>query len=622
MRTVSRGICLSLLLVMGMCWILAGRHLKAAAAEPAIQYIYQKTEESGTQIIIISLQAEDRIEGAVLSWETAEGTRTAEAVEVVDGYAAFLMQEAVEESSLFSLTVEQDGQSYLLDAKAFRQEADTVPLEADGEEEELPVAETAEEIRNVLGEAEGEALAAGTEQVLSLGELPGTSLNKTDGDVVVVLDPGHGGSDAGAWRTWNGRTYIEKEINLKIAQYTKQELETYEGVRVYMTRDTDVYLTLDERVDYAASVGATVLVSQHINSTPENETTAEGAEVMVSRGYYRPAQAEETGRIARAILVELEGIGFSNRDLVYRLSETGNTYPNKKPADYYGIVRLSVLAGFPGMIVEHGFVSNPEDCKKYYRTEERLQKVGQADAAALAKYYGLRKRGVEGWNQEDGKWFYVNAQGERMPAGWLELNGVRYYLDENGYRVTGWQTLNGQKYYFDSQGVMKRGTASIDGKLYYFGTKGAMYRSFKKGFDGRFYYARKNGVLRTGWQTIGKKTYYFDGKTGASMIGWAKIGRYHYYFGSNGRMKKGMQTLEEGTYYLDKNGRRMSGFVTYKAKKYYFRRGTGQLQKRVWIKEGQNWYDIGKNGYAIQSARRIIDGMRFRFDRNGVCLNR
>lgn len=87
-------------------------------------------------------------------------------------------------------------------------------------------------------------------------------------------------------------------------------------------------------------------------------------------------------------------------------------------------------------------------------------------------------------------------------------------------------------------------------------------------------------------------------------------------------MKKGMQTLEEGTYYLDKNGRRMSGFVTYKAKKYYFRRGTGQLQKRVWIKEGQNWYYIGKNGYAIQSARRIIDGMRFRFDRNGVCLNR
>lgn len=246
------------------------------------------------------LQAEDRIEGAVLSWETAEGTRTAEAVEVVDGYAAFLMQEAVEESSLFSLTVEQDGQSYLLDAKAFRQEADTVPLEADGEEEELPVAETAEEIRNVLGEAEGEALAAGTEQVLSLGELPGTSLNKTDGDVVVVLDPGHGGSDAGAWRTWNGRTYIEKEINLKIAQYTKQELETYEGVRVYMTRDTDVYLTLDERVDYAASVGATVLVSQHINSTPENETTAEGAEVMVSRGIIvRPRPKRQPGSPGR-----------------------------------------------------------------------------------------------------------------------------------------------------------------------------------------------------------------------------------------------------------------------------------------------------------------------------------
>lgn len=133
---------------------------------------------------------------------------------------------------------------------------------------------------------------------------------------------------------------------------------------------------LQERVDYAASVGATVLVSQHINSTLETQTTATGAEVMVSSGNYRPGQAKETAVIARTILAELENIGFKNRDLVYKLSETGNTYPNGKLADYYAIVRYSVQAGFPGMIVEHGFVSNPEDCVKYYGSNAKMKKLG------------------------------------------------------------------------------------------------------------------------------------------------------------------------------------------------------------------------------------------------------
>ena len=59
---------------------------------------------------------------------------------------------------------------------------------------------------------------------------------KAQANVVIVLDPGHGGSEAGATRSWNGKTYKEEVINQKIANYCKAELETYEGVTVYMTR--------------------------------------------------------------------------------------------------------------------------------------------------------------------------------------------------------------------------------------------------------------------------------------------------------------------------------------------------------------------------------------------------
>ena len=51
----------------------------------------------------------------------------------------------------------------------------------------------------------------------------------------MVLDPGHGGNEAGANRTWNGVLYEEKVINLKISKYTAQELEKYAGVTFYLT---------------------------------------------------------------------------------------------------------------------------------------------------------------------------------------------------------------------------------------------------------------------------------------------------------------------------------------------------------------------------------------------------
>lgn len=623
MKKMKKSMFLLLFLAVGLCWSMMGKHLKAAENAPVLEYIYTGEDGTGGQVVIASVHMEGTdIEGAELTWEAEDGIKTIGAVEILEGYTAFLAENVIPEEQMRTLKIKCGGREFVFDIQEFQRSEDTVAaLVEEAREEEIPVAEDTEEIGEAIREAEAASEEAGAGREI-LEFTPGNGLNKASGDIVVVLDPGHGGSDSGAYRTWDGVAYVEKEIALKIAKYTKEELETYAGVRVYMTRSTDVAVGLQERVDYASSVGATVLISQHINSTPENETTATGAEVMVSKGNYRPAQATETAEIARTILAELENIGFSNRDLVYKLSETGNTYPNGKLADYYAIVRYSVLAGFPGMIVEHGFVSNPDDCRKYYSTNARIKRMGVADATAIAKYYGLQKKDYTGWNEENGKWYYVDAEGQRMPAGWLDLNGVRYYLDSNGYRVTGWQTINGKKYYFSSDGAMQTGPVNIDGKLYYFGAKGVMFRGFKRGSDGKYYYARKNGVLRTGWQTVNGKKYYFAKKTGAARTGWAKIGRYYYYFGKNSRMKKGMLDIEGATYYLDKNGRRLSGFVTYKNKKYYFSQETGEMQRRTWIKSGTKWYYIGKNGYALQNTRRTIDGVRYRFDKEGVCTNR
>lgn len=101
-----------------------------------------------------------------------------------------------------------------------------------------------------VGNTISEAIAAASADVQQ------TNLFRASSAVNVVLDPGHGGNDGGAQASYGGKTYLEKTLNLKIAQYCKEELSKYKRVNVYMTRNDDHYVALEDRVNYAKSVGA------------------------------------------------------------------------------------------------------------------------------------------------------------------------------------------------------------------------------------------------------------------------------------------------------------------------------------------------------------------------------
>ena len=78
-------------------------------------------------------------------------------------------------------------------------------------------------------------------------------------DMVIAIDPGHGGAASGA--SYGG--IKEKDVNLTIAKYIKTYLEDYECVQVYMTRETDVDVVLSKRVSDAVAAGADVFISIH-----------------------------------------------------------------------------------------------------------------------------------------------------------------------------------------------------------------------------------------------------------------------------------------------------------------------------------------------------------------------
>ena len=206
--------------------------------------------------------------------------------------------------------------------------------------------------------------------------------------IIVVLDPGHGGIDGGASRVYNGVMYIESHINLKIAQYCKEELEQYEGVEVYMTRtDNSSRPGLTERVDYAESVDADCLVSIHINSS--ESSGAYGAEVIVPSINYNMVIHNQSVQMGEMILSQLSSLGLSNRGTYFRNCTNGKTYPDGSLEDYHTIIIQSKLRGIPGFIVEHAYISNYSDTMNYLQSEASLKRLGIADATAIAEYYGL-----------------------------------------------------------------------------------------------------------------------------------------------------------------------------------------------------------------------------------------
>lgn len=205
--------------------------------------------------------------------------------------------------------------------------------------------------------------------------------------IVIVLDPGHGGADTGATRKWYGKTYREKDANLAIAKACKKKLETYMGVKVYLTRSSDYFVSLEGRVAFAKKNGADLFVALHNNASTVSKT--KGACVYYPNTHYNAKVGIKGKSVAQSIQSRLVGLGLKNNGVLYRNSANNSRYSDKSLADYYSVIRNSKTSGFPGLIVEHAYISNASDCTKYLGSNSMLTKLGEADAAGIASYYGL-----------------------------------------------------------------------------------------------------------------------------------------------------------------------------------------------------------------------------------------
>ena len=181
---------------------------------------------------------------------------------------------------------------------------------------------------------------------------------------IVILDPGHGGSDPGA----TGNSIKEKDVNLTISLVTRDVLKDYDCT-VKMTRTKDTYVSLATRA--AMGKGAVLFVSQHNNAF--SSSAARGFETFCYSGALIGNTLKYRDAIHAALLPYIKSLGAPDR--------------GKKRQNHY-ITRVPPCSV---TLVEYLFVTNPTDAALLKKSAV-LKELGRLTAVGIAKALGLKKK--------------------------------------------------------------------------------------------------------------------------------------------------------------------------------------------------------------------------------------
>ncbi len=213
--------------------------------------------------------------------------------------------------------------------------------------------------------------------------------DRVDGELIIVLDAGHGGDEPGTVGTATttftmpdgtvvqaGTSIEEKTFNRFVADYLQELLEEA-GVTVRQTREDDETLNAADRQDVIRELAydADMLFSIHHNAATNTEAT--GAEVLVQIAYADGGAGMDFAAILEA---EYTAMGQNIRKTVCKASSDDET------VDYYFVLRAAAEVDALAFISEFCFLSNTED-QAWVQTEEKLRLQAQAQFDAIMTYF-------------------------------------------------------------------------------------------------------------------------------------------------------------------------------------------------------------------------------------------
>jgi N-acetylmuramoyl-L-alanine amidase len=230
---------------------------------------------------------------------------------------------------------------------------------------------------------------------------PLLDLTPAGGLRTIVIDAGHGGDDVGA-RGKDGT--LEKHVTLSVARRMKGALEARLGVRAILTRDGDLTVGLDERAAVANNNKADLFVSLHVNASVR--PSASGAEVFyLSLDEY----GDQAKRVMQGERESLPVFGGGTRDIEVILWEMAQAryigqsallarwaeaalrgrVPMSPRALQQAPFRVLVGANMPAVLVEMGFISNPEQ-EKQLASDSFQNDIAQALVESIIRFRDTR----------------------------------------------------------------------------------------------------------------------------------------------------------------------------------------------------------------------------------------
>lgn len=219
-------------------------------------------------------------------------------------------------------------------------------------------------------------------------------------DVVIMIDPGHGGNDPGAK---GSAGTLEKHITMMVARELKRQIEKTSGMRAVLTRDGDYYVDLEERYHKAREVKADLFVSIHADAFTSSDARGSSVWMLSPRGATSEAarfladrennadlvggvKLDKKDNTLAAVLLDLsqsstlEASGAVALQVLRAIGKLGPTHRGYVEKANFVVLRSPDV---PSILVETAFITNPEE-------ERRLNNPEQREQLATAILNGMR----------------------------------------------------------------------------------------------------------------------------------------------------------------------------------------------------------------------------------------
>lgn len=191
---------------------------------------------------------------------------------------------------------------------------------------------------------------------------------------------------------------------------------------------------------------------------------------------------------------------------------------------------------------------------------------------------------LDGWNTD---YTMFAKDGVYVTNSFEDIDGQKYYFDENGNKVTGFKTIGTDAYYFNESGVLQSNM-----QMHHDESTGNVLYSLKKE-DGKVHYYLENGMEFNGMTHVDGKIYYFE--NGVPSFGEKQVNGNWYNFRNDGTLSVGFVNVGSSAKYYDNFGKRLQG--TFQIDKVtYNTDNNGLITKASW--NGVSYYCQRDNRWA------------------------